>query len=70
LPIYPAREEAIPGVNSEMLLENILLDDKRILEKEDVMTWLANEQPELVLTLGAGDIDQLITPIKNHLSYE
>ena len=53
-----------------MLLENILLDDKRILQKEEVMTWLANEQPELVLTIGAGDIDQLITPIKNHLSYE
>lgn len=70
LPIYPAREEPIEGVNSEMLLDRISNQNKHLVPKEQLVSWLANrikqsEQPIAVLTLGAGDIDRLVKDIKN-----
>ena len=70
LPIYPAREEPIPGVESEMLLDKISNPNKHLVPKEQLVSWVANrikqsEQPIAVLTLGAGDIDRLVKDIKN-----
>lgn len=70
LPIYPAREEPIEGVNSEMLLDRISNMNKHLVAKEQLLEWLASrikqsEQPIAVLTLGAGDIDRLVKDIKN-----
>ena len=70
LPIYPAREESIEGVNSEMLLDKISNPNKHLVPKEQLVSWVANrikqsEQPIAVLTLGAGDIDRLVKDIKN-----
>ena len=70
LPIYPAREESIEGVNSEMLLDRISNPNKHLVPKEQLVEWVANrikqsEQPIAVLTLGAGDIDRLVKDIKN-----
>lgn len=70
LPIYPAREEPIEGVNSEMLLDKISNQNKHLVPKEQLVSWVANrikqsEQPIAVLTLGAGDIDRLVKDIKN-----
>ena len=70
LPIYPAREESIEGVNSEMLLDRISNPNKHLVPKEQLVSWVANrikqsEQPIAVLTLGAGDIDRLVKDIKN-----
>ena len=70
LPIYPAREEPIEGVNSEMLLDRISNPNKHLVPKEQLVEWVANrikqsEQPIAVLTLGAGDIDRLVKDIKN-----
>ena len=70
LPIYPAREEPIPGVESEMLLDKISNPNKHLVPKEQLVEWVANrikqsEQPIAVLTLGAGDIDRLVKDIKN-----
>jgi UDP-N-acetylmuramate--alanine ligase len=70
LPIYPAREEPIEGVNSEMLLDRISNPNKHLVPKEQLVSWVANrikqsEQPIAVLTLGAGDIDRLVKDIKN-----
>ena len=70
LPIYPAREEPIEGVNSEMLLDRISNQNKHLVPKEQLVSWVANrikqsEQPIAVLTLGAGDIDRLVKDIKN-----
>ena len=64
LDIYPARELPIPGVNSEMILDRIKLSKKRILSKHDVIDFVRDERPELLLTVGAGDIDTLIEPLK------
>lgn len=72
LPIYPAREEPIEGVDSEMLMARITNPHKTIVQKPDLVAYLqkrveeANE-PIVVLTVGAGDIDRLVGPIADKL---
>lgn len=68
LDIYPAREMPIEGVTSEMLLEGITVDKKVKASKENLISQIKEWQPEVVLTIGAGDIDKLVEPIKNALS--
>jgi len=68
LDIYPARELPIEGINSQFLLDKITLEDKKICGKEFVIQHVKNTKPELILTVGAGDIDTLIEPLKNTLS--
>ncbi len=63
LEIYPAREEPIPGVNSEILLEDIQTDRKSIVAKSDLMDYLAQSLPEVLVTMGAGDIDRFVPGI-------
>lgn len=67
LPIYPAREEPIPGVSSEMILNMVSLERKSLSTKKDVVNDLASKQIEVLLTLGAGDIDTTVEPIKKML---
>jgi UDP-N-acetylmuramate--alanine ligase len=63
LDIYPAREEPIAGINSERLLELIPLEHKLLLPKQRLLGYLANQELEVVCTIGAGDIDALVKPI-------
>jgi UDP-N-acetylmuramate--alanine ligase len=63
LPIYPARELPIPGVLSEMLLEGIQAASKVCIPKNEVMEYLESSAPEVLVTLGAGDIDRLVPGI-------
>jgi UDP-N-acetylmuramate--alanine ligase len=67
LDIYPAREEPIPGVTSEIIFKKVKWANKVMLKKEEVIPFLEKNQPELVLTLGAGDIDRLVEPITKFL---
>lgn len=69
LPIYPARELPIEGVNSEMLLRNMTGKQARVIEKAAVTDWMARQdiQGKLFITAGAGDIDTLVGPIKEIL---
>ncbi len=67
LEIYPAREEPIPGVDAQLICDKVNLVDKRICSKEELLEILNPEKLEVLLTLGAGDIDQLVIPIKNIL---
>ncbi|MCB0531585.1 MAG: UDP-N-acetylmuramate--L-alanine ligase [Saprospiraceae bacterium] len=64
LPIYPAREKPIEGVHSEMILDKMNLSNKKIVTKEQVIETLQKSNPEILLTMGAGDIDTLIEPIR------
>ncbi len=64
LEIYPAREKPIQGVTAEMLLKKIQSASKSVKTKEALLEDLKNKKRELLLTLGAGDIDQLVEPIK------
>jgi UDP-N-acetylmuramate--alanine ligase len=69
LDIYPARELPIEGVTSTMLLDKMELKNKRLISKSDVVALIAAEQPELLLTVGAGDIDTLVEPLKQVLAH-
>lgn len=76
LPIYPARELPIEGVTSEMILGKMKNENKRVLDKEELLQWIAtdyknnidDEFGNLLIAAGAGDIDTLLTPIKELLS--
>lgn len=63
LDIYPARELPIPGVASEMLLDGIKANKKTLITKAQVMEYLEETQPEVLVTMGAGDIDRLVPGI-------
>ena len=67
LDIYPARELPIEGVNADMILSRMKLLNKRKCGKQEAVDLVRIEQPELLLTVGAGDIDQLVAPLKNAL---
>ena len=62
--IYPAREEPIIGISSDVLLEKILHERKRIMSPEEVLNYAQTTKPEVFMTLGAGDIDKLVSPLK------
>ena len=67
LPIYPAREEPIEGVSSEMLLQKVHIQKKYLIQKTDVIDFLRTHPVEILVTLGAGDIDRLTPEIKTLL---
>lgn len=67
LNIYPAREKPIIGVDSAMLLSKISLKDKHLVNKNELLEKVKNGNFEIILTVGAGDIDQLIEPLKQLL---
>ncbi len=64
LDIYPAREEPIPGVKSEMILREMNRATRQLCHKGAVLFELENRDLEVVMTLGAGDIDRLIPAVK------
>ena len=64
LPIYPARELPIPGVTSDMLLDKMKLQHKRLMTKEELMDWAATTQDKLIVMAGAGDIDACIIQVQ------
>ncbi|MGD0582409.1 MAG: UDP-N-acetylmuramate--L-alanine ligase [Bacteroidales bacterium] len=68
LPIYPAREKPIEGVSSSMILERMKNRNKRLLDKKDIPAKLDIEGLDVLLTIGAGDIDRLVKPIEDELN--
>jgi UDP-N-acetylmuramate--alanine ligase len=68
LDIYPARELPIEGITSEIILSRMSSINKRICKKDEVIDMLKKIQPDVFLTLGAGDIDQLVEPIRVEMS--
>ena len=65
LDIYPARELPLAGITSAYLLEKMTLKNSAVYTKDEVLTYVQDTVPELLLTVGAGDIDTLIQPLKN-----
>lgn len=68
LDIYPAREKPIEGVTSAMLLPDIASKEKLLISKESLIGKIKNLDLDILLTLGAGDIDQLVEPIEDMLN--
>ena len=67
LDIYPAREKPIPGVTSQMLLDKITISNKRICSKGELKEFVRTHRFEVLLTVGAGDIDLMIPELKKIL---
>jgi UDP-N-acetylmuramate--alanine ligase len=63
LDIYPARELPIEGVTATMLLDGIQAGKKTLINKAQVMDYLKESLPEVLVTMGAGDIDRLVPGI-------
>ena len=63
LDIYPAREEPIPGVTSEIIFKDVTAPAKVLLKKEELMDYLAKEPLDVLVSFGAGNIDRFIEPI-------
>jgi UDP-N-acetylmuramate--alanine ligase len=70
LPVYPARELPIAGVNSKMILSKMKNENKMVLNEEELKGWIEKEfkkQGKVLVTAGAGDIELLVEPIKQIL---
>ena len=67
LDIYPAREEPIPGVTSEIIYDKVTAPEKVLLKKEELMDYLEKEPVDVLVTFGAGNIDRFIEPIEDML---
>lgn len=65
LDIYPAREEPIPGVTSEIIFDKITCKDKQLIKKEELVATLKNKAWDVLLTAGAGDICNYLPEICN-----
>ncbi|HEA19998.1 MAG TPA: UDP-N-acetylmuramate--L-alanine ligase [Pricia antarctica] len=69
LDIYPAREKPIAGITSEWLLEKIDRPKKKVIQKADLIEEIKKQRPEILVTLGAGDIGLEIKKIKTALDH-
>lgn len=67
LDIYPAREQPIPGVTSQMIVDRMSNKSCTILSKDALLEYVKQAPVKLFITAGAGDIDKMITPIKEIL---
>ncbi len=67
LDIYPAREQPIPGVTSDIIFEKMKSLNKRLVTKADLLNELKNYDVEVLMTIGAGDIDTMVEPIREML---
>ncbi|MFC0877678.1 UDP-N-acetylmuramate--L-alanine ligase [Saccharicrinis sp. FJH2] len=65
LDIYPAREEPVPGVTSELIFSQVKADRKILVSKENLVKEIEESKPELLVSMGAGDIGEMVSEIKN-----
>jgi len=63
LPIYPARELPLPGIDSQLLLDNISKPTKKLVDKQFLLAELTGSPRQVIVMLGAGDIDALVAPV-------
>lgn len=63
LDIYPAREEPIPGVTSQIIFDKVTAPEKVMIHKENLLEYLENEPLDVLVTFGAGNVSDYIDPI-------
>lgn len=69
LDIYPAREKPIPGVTSFWLLDKIVNPNKKLIEKSNLIQEIKVQNPDVLVTMGAGDIGLEVSRIKKEFEY-
>jgi len=67
LEIYPARELPVEGVTSMLIFNQMRNSQKHLVTKESIMDSISFQELEILLTLGAGDIDTLVIPLREKL---
>jgi len=70
LDIYPAREKPMEGITSQWLLNKMSSKNKKLLSKSEVLEEIKRSPKEVIITMGAGDIDSLVEPIEKILKFE
>ncbi|MCC8145376.1 MAG: UDP-N-acetylmuramate--L-alanine ligase [Bacteroidales bacterium] len=68
IPIYPAREEPIPGVSSQMILDLVTASQKKLVPYDELVDRINKEDTDVLLIAGAGDIELLVEPVKKKLN--
>ena len=68
LDIYPAREEPIPGITSESILKLMRNTNRRLCSKDELIEIIKKENIDVLITMGAGDIDRLVPNITKILT--
>ena len=68
LDIYPAREEPMEGVTSKIIFDKMKNPNKQLLKKSELLDKIDITNVEVLMTLGAGDIDRLVKPLKELIS--
>ena len=68
LDIYPAREKPIEGVTSSIIFKNVRCKEKSLITKDEILSVLATKKIEVLLTIGAGDVDNYCERIKELLT--
>lgn len=66
--IYPAREEPIPGVTSEIIFNRLTSPEKLLIRRKDLLNLIKNSNFEILMTLGAANLDVLLPEIKDILT--
>ena len=64
LPIYAAREQEIIGISSDWLLSKVRITNKKILNSSEALEYLKEKTDGVIVTIGAGDIDRMVDPLK------
>jgi UDP-N-acetylmuramate--alanine ligase len=67
MPIYPAREEPIHGITSDWLLQKVKIQNKSLKSPSEVILHFKEQKNGVIVTIGAGDIDRIIQPLKEIL---
>jgi UDP-N-acetylmuramate--alanine ligase len=67
LPVYPAREKPIVGVSSKLIFDKMKLANKFMMEMNEIPGKLDVNKLDVLVTIGAGDIDRLVEPIEKRL---
>jgi UDP-N-acetylmuramate--alanine ligase len=70
LDIYPAREEPIAGISSETILQGVTIPDRTLCSKAELLPLIRSMRTDVVLMLGAGDIDALVQPLQEQLQHD
>ena len=68
LDIYPARELPMEGITSKWLMDKMTINNKKLVSKAALVTAIKASKAQVIVTIGAGDIGELVPTIKNALS--
>ena len=67
LDIYPARELPMEGITSQWLMDKMTNDNKKLVQKEQLIASIQSSEAKVIVTIGAGDLGEMVPSIKKAL---